>query len=95
MTRVPLMVWSPGRLAEGRASEDLVQLMDVAPTILDLAGVPVPENWEAKSLQGLLAPDATPQDTFRDAVYAELARDHIQPRERSRVGESATKTSSS
>lgn len=79
VTRVPLIVRTPGQAARGRVSEDLVQLMDVAPTILDMAGVPVPANWEAKSLQGLLAPGETDREGFREAVYAELARDHIQP----------------
>ena len=42
--RVPL-IWSwPGRFPAGVQSDALVSLLDVAPTILDLAGVPIPEG---------------------------------------------------
>ena len=51
--------------------------MDVAPAILELAGLEVPGNWEAKSMLPLATGGG--EGDFRDAVYAELARDHIQP----------------
>lgn len=73
--RVPLIVWSPGRISGGGRSDSLVQLMDVAPTLLDAAGVPTPGNWEARSLWPVLRGE---QPSIRDVVYAELARDHIQ-----------------
>ena len=73
--RVPLIVRSPGRVPAGQVSDQFVQWMDIAPTILESAGVAVPKNWEAQSLWPLIA---DPQAPGRDAVYAELARDHIQ-----------------
>jgi arylsulfatase len=73
--RVPLLFWSPGRIAPRPPSDELVQLMDVAPTILEAAGLPVPSNWEARSLLPGLARQ---EPCGRDIVYAELARDHIQ-----------------
>ncbi|MBI3373360.1 MAG: sulfatase-like hydrolase/transferase [Betaproteobacteria bacterium] len=73
--RVPLVFWSPGRLAPRAASDALVQLMDIAPTILEAADVSVPPNWEARSLLRALSGG---EPVARDAVYAELARDHIQ-----------------
>jgi arylsulfatase len=56
--------------------DELVQMFDVAPTVLEAAGLEVPADFEARSLWGALSgkPDHQP----RDAVYAELARDHIQ-----------------
>ena len=72
--RVPLVVWGPGRIPQGEAKDDLVQLSDVAPTILELAGVPVPDDFETTSLLPICTEDAP----GRDVVYAELARDHIQ-----------------
>lgn len=72
--RVPLVVWGPGRIPQGKAKDDLVQLSDVAPTILELAGVPVPDDFETTSLLPICTEDAP----GRDVVYAELARDHIQ-----------------
>lgn len=75
--RVPLIIRSPGRAPQGRIVEQLVQWMDVAPTLLDCAGVTVPKSWESRSLWPLIKDPAHPLPE-RDAVYAELARDHIQ-----------------
>lgn len=73
--RVPLLFWSPGRIAPRAASNGLVQSMDIAPTILEAAGVNAPANWEARSLLRALWGG---EPVSRDVVYAELARDHIQ-----------------
>lgn len=75
VVRVPMILWSRSRFAGGRRSDGLMQLIDIAPTILEAAGVPVPGNWEAKSLFPVLNGS---QASIRDKVYAELARDHIQ-----------------
>ncbi len=42
--RVPLLVWSPGRVKPGATIEKMVQNIDIAPTILDAMGVKVPEK---------------------------------------------------
>lgn len=74
--RVPLIVWSRGHGVQGRICDDFVQLPDVAPTVLEAAGLTVPDHWEARSLWPLLSKD---EDGYgRDVVYAELSRDHIQ-----------------
>ncbi|MEZ4582574.1 MAG: sulfatase-like hydrolase/transferase [Caldilineaceae bacterium] len=65
ITRMPLVVWSPGRFDGGRTVDDLCQLMDIGPTILDLAGVPVPESMEAQSLLPALAGISWEQTTLR------------------------------
>jgi arylsulfatase A-like enzyme len=74
--RVPLLFWSKNRVSPGQVKDDLVQLIDIAPTILEAAGAEVPVDFEARSLWGALEQraDYTPRDT----VYAEVARDHIQ-----------------
>jgi len=74
--RVPLLVWSKNLPVAAGRRDDLVQLFDVAPTILEAAGLEVPQDFEARSLWGALEnrADYSP----RDAVYSELARDHIQ-----------------
>jgi arylsulfatase len=73
--RVPLVFWSPRHIPAAAPSDDLVQLMDVAATLLEAAGVPVPANWEARSLWPALS---RREPCGREVVYAELARDHIQ-----------------
>ena len=74
ITRMPLIVWSPGRFDGGRTVDDLCQLMDIGPTILDLAGVPVPASMEAQSLLPALAGISWEP---RPYVFAEHSRDGI------------------
>ncbi len=76
VVRVPLLVWSKNLPVAAGRREDLVQLFDVAPTILEAAGLPVPQDFEAKSLWGAL--ENRQGYSPREAVYSELARDHIQ-----------------
>jgi arylsulfatase A-like enzyme len=49
IVRVPLQLWAPGRVAPGRR-EDVVSGLDVAPTLLRLAGLPVPAAMEGRDL---------------------------------------------
>ncbi|EAR51146.1 putative choline-sulfatase [Oceanicola granulosus HTCC2516] len=71
VTRVPLMVWSPGRF-EARRVPGLCQLFDVGPTILDLAGAARPEPCHAESLLPALEGDDW---TGREIVVSEQAGD--------------------
>jgi arylsulfatase A-like enzyme len=48
--RVPFIMRQPGRLPAGQRVPQTVRTMDIAPTILDLAGVPAPETFEGNSL---------------------------------------------
>ncbi|MBT4863904.1 MAG: sulfatase-like hydrolase/transferase [Planctomycetaceae bacterium] len=72
--RMPLIVWAPGRFSGGRKIDGLCQLMDIGPAILELAGIEVPTEIEAKSL----LPAIEGKDwAARDYVYAEHGRDGI------------------
>ncbi|MDZ7636786.1 MAG: sulfatase-like hydrolase/transferase [Bryobacterales bacterium] len=52
--RVPLILfWPGGGLRNGLRSEALVQLTDLAPTLLEAAGIPDPGDMDGKSLLGL------------------------------------------
>lgn len=54
-TRVPLAVsWPAGGLKPGSENEDFVNLIDLAPTFLELAGVPVPDDVTGRSFAPLL-----------------------------------------
>lgn len=72
ITRVPFVVWAPSRFAGGRTLDALCQQMDIAPVILDLAGVPLPATFEAQSLAPALHGAAW---SGRDYVFAEHGRD--------------------
>jgi arylsulfatase A-like enzyme len=75
ITRTPVIVWAPGRFAAGRKVDALVQQFDLGPTILELAGVPVPKSFEARSLMPFLREETDAQG--REYVYAEQVRDGI------------------
>jgi uncharacterized sulfatase len=51
--RVPLVVWAPGK-AEGKSCPRIVELIDLYPTLSDLAGLPTPPRVEGRSLAPLL-----------------------------------------
>lgn len=50
LIRVPLVVSWPGTLAEGRRQEGIVQSVDVPATLLDLAGLAVPHEYQGVPL---------------------------------------------
>jgi arylsulfatase A-like enzyme len=54
LVNVPLVMRWPGGLPAGRAVERTVQLLDLAPTILELAGLAIPERMQGQSLRRLV-----------------------------------------
>lgn len=75
-TRVPLIVSMPKKISKTKI-QDLVSLTDIAPTILEVCGQPVPEEMTGKSLWPLLAGEPT---TGRKMVFSERER-HANVRE--------------
>lgn len=66
--RVPLMVRYPKRVPAGTVRDEMVLDTDLAPTFLDLAGVPIPAHMQGKSVLPLAkAPDLS----FRKEWYYE------------------------
>jgi N-acetylglucosamine-6-sulfatase len=65
--RVPLLVRGPG-VAAGQSRAELVSLVDLAPTILELAGATTADALEGRSLVPLLRGQATPGDWRRDVL---------------------------
>jgi iduronate 2-sulfatase len=53
-TRVPLLIWTPEMKTRGKGSDALVELVDIFPTLCELAGVPVPSHLEGHSFVPLL-----------------------------------------
>jgi choline-sulfatase len=54
--RIPLLVSGPG-IDRGRTSDALVELIDVNPTLCELAGLPTQENIDARSFVPVLSGD--------------------------------------
>lgn len=50
--RVPLLVRWPGKVKPGSVREDLVCLLDLAPTVLSLAGADVPPHMQGRVMLG-------------------------------------------
>src|SRR5690625_790426 len=65
--RMPLIVHWPQGVERGSTDQHLVQNLDLAPTILELAGVAVPPELQGRSMVPLLRGE-TPSD-WRDAAY--------------------------
>lgn len=66
----PLIVWSPARFRSDLRSEALVELLDLAPTLLQSCGLEVPLAMQGRSLLPILRGEAEP-DVHRDYVYCE------------------------
>lgn len=67
LVRVPLIFSWPGRVRKGLRSSGLVELVDIAPTLLEATGLPVPEKMQGRSLLKILEGKADP-DRHRDFV---------------------------
>lgn len=69
--RVPLIVRLPGGRAAGRREASPVQHVDVAPTLLDLAGIERPPEWRGRSLRPLLESGAAldEQGIYSESMY--------------------------
>ncbi len=68
--RAPMIVAAPGVKA-GTSTRSLAEYLDVFPTLVDLAGVPVPAGLQGVSLVPVLRNPAT---TARDNAYAVVMR---------------------
>jgi len=65
--RMPLIVYWPERIKPGSVDEHLVQNLDLAPTILELARLTPPDYMQGVSLLPLLK--GQQPEVWRDAVY--------------------------
>lgn len=66
---VPLVIQGPG-FDGSRVVPQLVGMVDIAPTLLDAAGVPVPHTMQGKSALGLLKGKS---EGWRNEVFIQLA----------------------
>lgn len=67
--RVPMLVRWPGRVPPGTVDSSLVTNVDIAPTLLEIAGVPVPQWMQGTSFLPLLE---RKEVAWRDAFYYEF-----------------------
>lgn len=66
--KTPFIVHWPSHIQKKASSESLVSVIDIAPTILSLAAIPIPDQFQGISFEGLLK---NPSEEFRNYVFAE------------------------
>jgi arylsulfatase A-like enzyme len=64
--RTPMLMRYPGVVKPGTVSNDFVMNLDIAPTLLDAAGVPIPRDMQGESLLPLVTGKKT---KGRSAMY--------------------------
>jgi len=70
-THSPLLIRSPGTIAPGTRISQLVEFVDVYPTLAELAGLPVPPQLQGTSAVPLLR---DPTATGKAAVFSQFLR---------------------
>ena len=77
LVHVPMIIAWQGQVLAGTRSPALVELVDLAPTVLDAAGLDVPASMQGRSLLPMLTGKA-PADRHKDVVVSEV-NDAIRP----------------
>lgn len=71
--RIPLLVRYPRLFGKGKTVDELVLNIDLAPTFLDLAGVPIPKEMQGASWKDLAA--GRKLATWRQAFFAQYYKE--------------------
>ena len=72
--RIPMMIRYPGRVAAGMRPDQMVLSIDIAPTMLDLAGAAAPAGLHGRSLAPILEGD---NPDWRDSFLIEYYSDTV------------------
>jgi N-acetylglucosamine-6-sulfatase len=69
--RIPMLAWAPGYIPPGSRVSELVRNIDVAPTVLELAGVAGPAGMDGRSVLGALRgkPVGEPQELLYEYYW--------------------------
>ncbi len=71
-TRVPLLVSYPGMKQKGKITNGLVELIDVYPSLCELAGLPVPNTLQGISFVPLLE---SPDKSWKKTAFSQHTRE--------------------
>jgi len=69
---VPLIFSQPGQVAEGRTIQQVTSLLDIGPTLVEIAGGSPMQNVRGRSLCQFLQPDIFDNGNWPDTILAEL-----------------------
>lgn len=70
LVHIPFIISSPKLFKKDCTSKALVELVDIAPTLLDILGMDIPYYMQGQSLLPILSGEADP-DYHKDSVYCE------------------------
>ena len=70
--RVPLVMWGPG-LDRRQVVPEPVGLVDVPPTLLETAGLPVPETMQGRSLLPLVRREAAALAEWQEETFVQIS----------------------
>jgi arylsulfatase A-like enzyme len=59
LANVPLIFWRPGAVPAGKRLAEVIETIDIMPTLLEEAGLSAPAEIQGRSLLGLISGDAT------------------------------------
>jgi iduronate 2-sulfatase len=76
-THVPLIISAPKMGAKGGRTRALVELVDLYPTLAELAGLPTPKNLQGKSMVPLLG---DPDQKWKPAAFSQFPRNRAMGR---------------
>ncbi len=69
LLRVPLLLAWPGKAPANRVVEPRVRALDLFATLLDLAGIPVPNQLESRSLRPFFEHTEPPRRAIAEAIH--------------------------
>lgn len=67
--QMPCLISYPNGVKKGLNLQELTLNVDIAPTLLDFAGVAIPDDMQGESMKGLLQGDRKTVDQWRKSAY--------------------------
>jgi arylsulfatase A-like enzyme len=69
IAHTPLFIWDPRCGLRGERRQQLVQIIDFAPTLLEFFGVPIPKDMQGLPLRDVIAKNAPTRDAILFGVH--------------------------
>lgn len=73
-TKAPLIISVPGMKSKGKKTEALVELVDIYPSLCDVAGLPMPRHLQGTSFRPLLEDAGLP---WKQAAFSQYPRGNV------------------
>lgn len=67
--QMPCLISYPNGIKKGLRTDELTLNVDIAPTLLDFAGIEVPQDMQGESMKGILTGDETVKNNWRKSAY--------------------------